>query len=247
MTSQSTDQPQPTTRAQSRTTLITGGNKGLGHETARRLKEQGHRVVIGARDADKGRQAAEELGVEWVQLDVASDASVAAAATEVAERLGGLDVLINNAGITGPQVAIDEVDGTVLSNVLDTNTIAAARTTHAFLPLLRRSANPVIVNVSSGLGSFAVRADESRIETRSPRSPTPRSKAALNMLTSVYAQFLPEVRINVVDPGYTATDLNGHSGPQSVTEGTDAVVAMATVGPDGPTGTFTDRHGEVSW
>jgi NAD(P)-dependent dehydrogenase (short-subunit alcohol dehydrogenase family) len=105
------------------TTLITGANKGLGYETARRLKEQGHRVVIGARDADKGRQAAESLGVDSVQLDVTSDASVAAAATEVEARFGRLDVLINNAGITGPGVAIDEVDGPVLAAVLDTNAV----------------------------------------------------------------------------------------------------------------------------
>jgi NAD(P)-dependent dehydrogenase (short-subunit alcohol dehydrogenase family) len=229
------------------TTLITGANKGLGYETARRLKEQGHRVVIGARDAGKGRQAAEELGVDWVQLDVTSDASVAAAAAELDERFSSLDVLINNAGITGAPVGIDEVDGPVLTEVLDTNTVSVARTTHAFLPLLRRSANPVIVNVSSGLGSFEVRADESRIEHSVPSLAYSASKAALNMLTSVYAQFLPEIRVNVVDPGYTATDLNGHSGPQTVTEGTDAVVAMASVGADGPTGTFTDRHGALAW
>ena len=190
MTTQSTDRT-------TTTTLITGANKGLGHETARRLKEQGHRVVIGARDADTGRRAAEELGVEWVQLDVTSDASVAAAATELEERLGGLDVLINNAGITGASVGIEEVDGPVLTEVLDTNTDSVARTTHAFLPLLRRSANPVIVNVSSGLGSFDVRADPSRIEHSVPSLAYSASKAAMNMLTAVYAQFLPDVRVNV--------------------------------------------------
>ncbi len=246
MTTQSTTEP-GTPAQGTTTTLITGANKGLGYEAARRLKEQGHRVVLGARDADKGRQAAEDLGVDWVQLDVTSDASVAAAAREVEERLGGLDVLINNAGITGAAVGIDEVDGPVLTEVLDTNTVAVARTTHAFLPLLRRSANPVIVNVSSGLGSFEVRADASRIEHSVPSLAYSASKAAMNMLTSVYAQFLPEIRVNVVDPGYTATDLNGHSGPQTVTEGTDAVVAMATIGADGPTGTFTDRDGSVGW
>ena len=247
MTTQSTTTPSIDTDTERTTTLITGGNKGLGYETARRLKEQGHQVVIGTRDAERGQQAAEELGVGWVQLDVASDASVAAAAAEVADRYGRLAVLVNNAGITGPQVGIDEVDGPVLTAVLDTNTVSVARTTHAFLPLLRRSAAPVIVNVSSGLGSFDVRKDESRIEHSVPSLAYSASKAAMNMLTSVYAQFLPEIRINVVDPGYTATDLNGHSGPQTVTEGTDAVVVMATIGADGPTGTFTDREGSVAW
>ena len=90
------------------------------------------------------------------------------------------------------------------------------------------------MNVSSGLGSFAVRADESRIEHSLPTLAYSASKAALDMLTTVYAQFLPEIRINVVDPGYTATEFNNNSGPQTVTEGTDAVVAMATIGTDGP-------------
>ncbi|QXG78054.1 SDR family NAD(P)-dependent oxidoreductase [Modestobacter sp. L9-4] len=227
--------------------MITGGNKSLGFETARRLKEHGHRVVIGARDAQRGQQAAEELGVEWVEIDVTSDASVAAAATTVRERFGGLDVLVNNAGISGPFIGVEEFDGPSVLSVLDTNTVGVVRTTHAFLPLLRESAAPVIVNVTSGLGSFTVRSDESRIEHSLPTVGYSASKAAVNMITSVYAQFLPELRVNTVDPGYTATDFNGHSGPQTVTEGTDAIVAMATISADGPTGTFTDRHGAVGW
>ena len=229
------------------TTLITGGNKSLGFETARRLKEHGHRVVIGARDPQRGQQAAEELGVEWVEIDVTSDESVATAAETVRERFGGLDVLVNNAGISGPFAGVDEFDGPSVLAVLDTNTVGVVRTTHAFLPLLRESAAPVIVNVTSGLGSFTVRGDESRIEHSLPTLGYSASKAAVNMITSVYAQFLPELRVNTVDPGYTATDFNGHSGPQTVTEGTDAIVAMATIGADGPTGTFTDRHGAVGW
>ncbi|MGY1844856.1 SDR family NAD(P)-dependent oxidoreductase [Modestobacter sp. SYSU DS0875] len=229
------------------TTVITGGNKSLGHETARRLKGYGHRVVIGARDPERGSRAAEELGVEWVQLDVTSDESVTAAAAAVRERFGGLDVLVNNAGIAGPIGPVADYTGPDLMAVLDTNTGGIVRTTHAFLPLLRESPAPVIVNVSSGLGSFAARADESRIEHSVPSLGYSASKAAVNMLTAVYAQFLPELRINTVDPGYTATDFNGHSGPQTVTEGTDAIVAMATIGADGPTGTLTDRHGAVDW
>jgi NAD(P)-dependent dehydrogenase (short-subunit alcohol dehydrogenase family) len=229
------------------TTLITGGNKSLGYETARRLRDGGHRVVIGARDPERGQRAAEELGVEWVEIDVTSDESVAAAAKEVRERFGGLDVLVNNAGISGPFAAIDEFDGPAVLAVLDTNTVGIVRTTHAFLPLLRESAAPVVVNVTSGLGSFAVRSDETRIEHSLPTLGYSASKAAVNMITSVYAQFLPELRVNTVDPGYTATDFNGHSGPQTVTEGTDAIVAMASIGADGPTGTFTDRHGAVGW
>lgn len=229
------------------TTLITGGNKSLGFETARRLAAHGHRVVIGARDPERGRRAAEELGVEWVQLDVTSDDSVTAAAKEMRERFGGLDVLVNNAGISGAIGPVEEVDAAALLEVLDTNTVGVVRMTRAFLPLLRGSTAPVVVNVTSGLGSFAVRSDTARLESTLPTLAYSASKAALGMLTLIYAQFLPDVRINVVDPGYTATDFNGHSGPQTVTEGTDAVVAMATIGADGPTGTFTDRHGGVGW
>ncbi|WP_305790012.1 SDR family NAD(P)-dependent oxidoreductase [Symbioplanes lichenis] len=229
------------------TTLITGGNKSLGYETARRLHEAGHRVIIGARDAGRGAEAAGRLGVAWVRLDVTSDSSVASAAAEVRERFGGLDVLVNNAGISGAITAMEHFDGPEVLRVLDTNTVGIVRTTHAFLPLLRESPEPVIVNVTSGLGSFAVRSDETRTEYGVPSLGYSASKAAVNMLTKIYAQFLPDVRINVVDPGYTATDFNGHAGPQTVTEGTDRIVRMATIGKDGPTGTFSDRHGPLEW
>ncbi|MGY1841875.1 MULTISPECIES: SDR family NAD(P)-dependent oxidoreductase [unclassified Modestobacter] len=139
--------------------------------------------------------------MDWVRIDVTSDESVAAAAAEVRERFGGLDVLVNNAGIAGPIGAVEDYTGADLMAVLDTNTAGIVRTTHAFLPLLRESAAPVIVNVSSGLGSFAARSDESRIEHSVPSLGYSASKVAVNMLTSVYAQFLPELRVNTVDPG----------------------------------------------
>jgi NAD(P)-dependent dehydrogenase (short-subunit alcohol dehydrogenase family) len=229
------------------TTLITGGNKGLGYEAARRLHELGHRVIIGARDPSRGQVAAGKLGVEWVAVNVTSDESVQAAADDFRARFGGLDVLVNNAGIGGPITTMADFDGPAVLTVLNTNTVGIVRIIHAFLPLLRESAAPVVVNVSSGLGSFEVRADASRLEHSVPSPGYSASKAAVNMLTFVYAQFLPEVRINAVDPGYTATEFNGHSGPQTVTEGTDAIVALASIGADGPTGTFSDRHGPVAW
>jgi NAD(P)-dependent dehydrogenase (short-subunit alcohol dehydrogenase family) len=229
------------------TTLITGGNKGLGYETARRLAGSGQRVILGVRDPGRGAQAAARLGVEWTTLDVSSDDSVAAAVADIRTRFGNIDVLVNNAGISGPTTTVEDCDGPAILSVLDTNTVGIVRTIHAFLPLLKESDNPVIVNVSSGLGSFHVRADESRIEHQIPSLGYSASKAAVNMLTSIYAQFIPEIRINAVDPGYTATDFNGNSGPQTVTEGTDIIVAMASIGADGPTGTFSDRHGAVNW
>jgi NAD(P)-dependent dehydrogenase (short-subunit alcohol dehydrogenase family) len=121
------------------------------------------------------------------------------------------------------------------------------RLTQAFLPLLERSDDPVVVNLSSGMGSFGVTNDPQRLESTIVGLGYPASKAAVTMLTTQYAKALPHVRFNAVDPGYTATDLNGHSGTQSVEEGTDAIVRMAQIGASGPTGTFVDRSGAVPW
>ena len=229
------------------TTLITGANKSLGRETARRLVEAGHTVLVGARDPERGRAAAEALGARFVQIDVTDDASVRAAAADVAAHEGVLDVLVNNAGVGGPQAPADELTAADALAVYDVNVFGVVRVTHAFLPLLRKSANPVVVNVTSGLGSFAATHDPDRVEGRVVTPLYASSKSALTMLTTQYARGLPDVRFNAVDPGYTATDLNGHSGPQTVTEGTDAIVELATSGPDGPTGVFRDRYGVVPW
>jgi NAD(P)-dependent dehydrogenase (short-subunit alcohol dehydrogenase family) len=225
------------------TTLITGANKGLGHEAARRLIAAGHDVWIGARDADRGQAAADELGARFVQLDVTDDASVAAAV----ERVGALDVLVNNAGIVGPRKPVPETLADDVAEVFATNVLGIVRVTHAFLPLLERSPNPVVVNVSSGMGSFAVTTDPERLESQVVGLGYPASKSAVTMLTSQYAKALPHIRINAVDPGYTGTDLNGRRGTQTVEEGTDAIVRMAQIDASGPTGTFVDRHGEVAW
>jgi NAD(P)-dependent dehydrogenase (short-subunit alcohol dehydrogenase family) len=228
------------------TTLITGANKGLGHEAARRLIETGHDVWIGARDPARGRAAADELGARFIELDVTDETSVEAAARTVAAETG-LDVLINNAGIAGARKPPPDVTADDTATVLDTNVLGAVRVTHAFLPLLRRSENGVVVNVSSGLGSLHRATDPEAMESHFTPLAYGASKAALNMLTVQYAKALPELRINCVDPGHTATDLNGHAGSQTVAEGTDAIVAMAQVAPDGPTGTYTDRRGVVPW
>ncbi|GAA4265624.1 SDR family NAD(P)-dependent oxidoreductase [Frondihabitans peucedani] len=224
------------------TTLITGANKGLGYETARRLLEAGHTVWVAARDESRGRAAADALGARFVQLDVTDDASVQAAAAIVAAE-GGLDVLINNAGITGPHRDAADLTGADALEVYSTNVASIVRTMHAFVPLLRRSENPTVVNVTSGLGSFTAVHDTSRVEASVVSPLYNSSKSAVTMLTVQYSRALPEMRINAADPGYTATDLNGNSGHQTVTEGTDAVVELALRGPDGPTGTFIDRSG----
>jgi NAD(P)-dependent dehydrogenase (short-subunit alcohol dehydrogenase family) len=228
-------------------TLITGANKGLGFETARRLIAEGHSVYLGSRDAKRGRAAAEALGGRFIELDVTSDESVDAAARDIRRRDGRLDVLVNNAGIGGGRAKPADVTAGDVEHVFATNVLGLVRVTHAMLPLLLRSEDPVIVNVASGLGSIGVVTDKSRLESRFPSIAYSSSKSAVTMLTVQYAKAFPEMRINVVDPGYTATDLNGNSGTQNVTEGTDAIVKLATIGSDGPTGSFQDRNGTVPW
>lgn len=224
------------------TTLITGANKGLGFETARRLIEAGHTVWMGARDETRGQRAADALGGRFVQLDVTSDTSVAHA-VEIISAAGGLDVLINNAGITGPRREAEDITATDALAVFDTNVVSIVRLVNAFVPILRQSSAPTIVNVTSGLGSFTAVHDTDRVESTVLAPLYTASKSAVTMLTVQYSRAFPEMRINAADPGYTATDLNGNSGTQTVTEGTDAIVELATRGGTGATGTFIDRDG----
>jgi NAD(P)-dependent dehydrogenase (short-subunit alcohol dehydrogenase family) len=194
------------------TTVITGGNRSLGLETARRLIQAGHTVYAGMRDPDSG-DAARALGAHVLRVDVTDQHSVDAAFAELPE----LDV-------TG-----------------------IVRVTQAALPLLRRSANPVIVNVASGVGWPRYLQDPEHDEFPVQAVPYAASKAAVIALTVQYAKNLPGMRVNASDPGYTATDFNRHSGHQTVTEGTDATVALATLDQDGPTGEFHNRDGRIAY
>jgi NAD(P)-dependent dehydrogenase (short-subunit alcohol dehydrogenase family) len=224
------------------TTLVTGANKGLGKETARQLVAAGHTVYVGARDEARGRKAAEEVGARFVQLDVTDDASVAAAFAQI-EADGGLDVLVNNAGIG--MVALNGPDAL---RVFDTNAVGVIRVTEAALPLLRKSENPVVVNVSSALGSFWANHEPSRPASQFPAIVYGASKAAVSMLTVQYARAVPEVKFNAVEPGYTATELGGaQSGGRPVEISARNIVRMATIGKDGPTGTFQEDDGELGW
>ena len=229
------------------TTLITGANKSLGLETARRLAAAGHTVYLGSRDEQRGKEAAGRTGARPVQLDVTSDDSVEAAAALVRDEAGSLDVLVNNAGITGGRKAPGEITAPDMRAVYETNVFGAVRVTHAFLPLLAASSAPVIVMVSSGMGSLAITTDPGRFESTLVSLPYPSSKAALNMITTQYAKAFPAMRINAVDPGYTATDLNQHQGTQTVGEGAEIIVRMASIGPGGPTGGYFSAAGPVPW
>ena len=224
-------------------TLITGANKGLGYETARRLIEHGHTVYLGARSPERGTAAAAELGGHFVQLDVTDDASVETALGAVATREGRLDVLVNNAGISTA-----EVSGPVALQVFDTNAIGLIRVTQAALPLLAKSDNPVVVNVSSALGSFWAVTNPERRQFHFPSIVYGSSKAAVSMLTVQYAKTFPEIRFNAVEPGFTATELTPFSGAgQPVEKGAEVIVRMATIGKDGPTGTFQEGEDDLAW
>lgn len=228
----------------STTALITGANKGLGYETARQLIGTGHTVWVSARSKEKAERAAAELGARPLVIDVTDDASVAAAAKVVEAESGRLDVLVNNAGIADPSE--DELAGPDMTAVLDTNVTGVVRMMYAFTPLLQRGRG-VVVNVGSGLGSFARVTDPERMESQVASPAYNAAKAAVSMLTVQYAKVHPELRINVVDPGFTATDLNGFAGTQTITEGAEPIVRAALIDTHGPTGSFFDREGSVPW
>ena len=224
------------------TTLVTGANRGLGFEAARQLAAAGHQVWIGARDHTRGQQAADAVGAQFVQLDVTDDASVAAAV----ETVGALDVLVNNAGISGGRISPGEATADHMRTVYETNVFGPVRMLEAFIPLLEKSSAPVIVNVSSGVGSLGLSDPEGPwAEANFPVYAS--SKAALNMLTIRYAAAFPGIRINSVDPGFTATDFNDHRGTQTVEQGAEVIVRYALITSDGPTGGFFDRNGTEAW
>lgn len=229
------------------TIFITGGNTGLGFEAAKRLKEQGHKIYIGCRNEEKGKKAALELGAEYIILDVTKDDSVKEAVNQFMQKENHLDVLINNAGIPGGFVSPKDLTADTMYQVYNTNVFGIIRVIHDFLPLLEKSENPVIVNVSSGLGSFGQVLNPEKIESKVNAVAYCSSKAAASMLTVQYAKGLPHIKINAIDPGPTKTGEQFKNGVQTLQEGTDAIVRMATIGKDGPTGTFSDRNGIIPW
>jgi NAD(P)-dependent dehydrogenase (short-subunit alcohol dehydrogenase family) len=224
-------------------TLITGANKGLGLETARQLIERGHIVYLGARNASRGEAAVSKVGGRFVQLDVTDDSSVQSALMVIGEKEGRLDVLVNNAGISTTDVA-----GPVALTVFDTNVVGIIRVTQMALPLLDKSENPVVVNVSSALGSFWAVTNPERRQFHFPSIIYGASKSAVSMLTVQYAKTHPAIKFNAVEPGFTATDLTPFSrAGQPVEEGAQVIVRMATIGNDGPTGSLQEGDGELAW
>ncbi|WP_158883138.1 SDR family oxidoreductase [Amycolatopsis anabasis] len=238
--------------------LVTGANKGIGYEIAAQLAELGTTVLLAARDPRRGAAAADTLraaggDVHPVTLDVTDPATVRAAATEIRERFGRLDVLVNNAGIPGAQAAPSAIDLEAARELFDTNYFGVQTVTNAVLPLLRRSAAPRIVNVSSGLGSLTDMTDPASplaelFATLPPSGAYIPAKTALNSLTVQYAKELREAGflVNAADPGPCDTDFNPGA-PCTAAQGARVAVRLATLGPDGPTGGFFNDEGPVAW
>ena len=236
--------------------LITGANKGIGYEIAAGLGARGWRVGVGARDEHRGQAAVEKLraaGVDAFQvpLDVTDDAGVAAAAGLLEERAGRLDALVNNAGVTGgrPQEPTTVSLSTVRTAV-ETNVIGVIRVTNAMLPLLRRSASPRIVNMSSSVGSLTRQAASTDESMTGPVSMAyAPSKTFLNAVTVQYARALRDTNIlvNAACPGFVATDLNGFRGVRTPEQGAAIAIRLASLPDDGPTGGFFEDAGVVPW
>jgi NAD(P)-dependent dehydrogenase (short-subunit alcohol dehydrogenase family) len=235
--------------------LITGANKGIGFEVARQLGNEGVTVLIGARNPQLGEAAVAKLKADGIDahivaLDVTKPETITAAAETIFTQYGRLDILVNNAGVVDkgdgpPSVA----DPEAVRRVLDVNFFGVLAVTQAMLPLVRKANSGRIVMVSSGLGSLTGNADPSWPYAAIKPLGYNGSKAMLNMMTVQLAWELRDtpIKVNTVDPGYTATDLNGHSGPQSIEEGAAETVRQALVPYDAPTGGFFNTAGVVPW
>ncbi|RFS86538.1 SDR family oxidoreductase [Actinomadura spongiicola] len=229
--------------------LVTGGNKGIGLEIVRGLAQWGFTVYLGARDPERGRAAveamAEGLDVRFVRLDVTDPTSVAAAVTAIEKETGLLDVLVNNAGITRDWgVPFDSAASSRMREVYEVNVFGVVTVTSACLPLLRRSGNARIVNVSSGLGSLTFLSDPAHPLSARSSLGYGSSKAALNALTLAYANALRAdgIKVNAAAPGMVRTDQNADApfprGDRTPVDGATVPILLATLPPDGPTGVF---------
>src|SRR5271154_1984113 len=244
--------------------LVTGANQGIGLQIAKNLAAKNFTVLVGSRDLARGEEAAKTIegDARALQLDVTDQASIAAAAKRIRDELGRLDVLVNNAAISNtrprPGVSVEEYSkSTRPSNVSldevravwETNVFGVLAVTPAMLPLLREAPAARIVNVSSGVCSLARNADLA-FPWRSIFGPVyPASKTALNAMTLPRAMELepPGMKVNAACPGFTKTNLNNYAGTQTVEEGAREPVRLALLGPDGPTGTFSNAAGPLPW
>ncbi|GET92626.1 short chain dehydrogenase, putative [Leishmania tarentolae] len=229
--------------------FITGGNRGIGLETARQMGKLGYYVIISCRDEEKAKSAiekvlAEGVKADYVIMDVVDESSVAKAAAEVSKKVNGvLDVLINNAGYSAPSGAMNEVNLNEMRKCYEVNVIGTVCVTNHFLDMVKKSPAGRIVNVGSIMGSCQL-----EVATLS-QTPYNCSKAALNMYTVNLASSLKEtnVKVNCAHPGWVKTDMGGAKAPLEVTEGAETSVYLATLPADGPTGGFFHKRDCLPW
>lgn len=244
-----------------KTVLITGANKGIGLETAKQLSKEGLYVYLGSRDIAKGNAAVASLHsigyqhIEAIEIDVTRPETILSAKHIIEQAQGRLDILINNAGISGP--VPQSAEGTSVDSqklVMDTNYYGVVRVTQAFLDLLKKSAQPRIVNVSTSVGSLTLQSNPAWPAYHFGKYAVyAASKAAMNMYTVHLAYELRDTqfRINAVCPGYTSTDFTNHNGGD-VTVAAQRIIKYALIGEDGPTGKFFSEEsnpatGEIPW
>ncbi|WDL96451.1 SDR family oxidoreductase [Alicyclobacillus sp. ALC3] len=239
----------------SKTVLITGGNKGIGLETGRQLGHLGFTILLGSRDETRGQEAAAALNAEniiaqAITLDVTDPDTIQSAVQQIDDQYGLLDVLINNAGVSlDGGVPPSQLDLINLRRTYETNVFGMFSVTKAMLPLIRKSQSGRIVNLSSGLASLSLNSDPESEFYGLNLLAYMSSKTAVNALTVLFARELRDtsIKVNSADPGFTSTDLNGHRGYRSVEEGASIVVKLATLADDGPSGGFFDENGVMPW
>ncbi len=229
-----------------KTVLITGANKGIGHEVARQLSSKKFHVFVGARNSENGQKATEDLRkngamATFIPLDVSDAQSIGKSVQLVSQSADHLDVLVNNAGvILEGDNAITQLDGETVNKTLGTNTLGPLLVTQAFLPLLSRSNSPRVINVSSGGGQLS-----DGMGTWAPAYCL--SKTALNAVTCLFAAALPDFAINSVCPGWVRTDMGGPNATRSLEEGADTIVWLATEAPENLTAKFLRDRKPIAW
>ncbi|OIV43324.1 SDR family oxidoreductase [Flavobacterium johnsoniae] len=227
--------------------LITGANRSIGLEITKQLSKKGVFVYLGTRDLEKGNKVVKQLNedgyenIKAIQIDVTNQASILAAKAIVENEQGKLDILINNAGISGefPQNASD-TNIEAIQNVFDTNFFGVISVTQAFLELLKKSESPRISNITSGLGSLTLHSDPTWKYYNFKSAAYGTSKAALNAYTINLAYELKDLsfKVNAIDPGYTATDFNHHSGPGTIESAASFIIKHTLTDDSAPTGQF---------
>jgi NAD(P)-dependent dehydrogenase (short-subunit alcohol dehydrogenase family) len=217
--------------------LVSGTSRGIGAEIARELAtDHGFVVFAGARDPDDVEEAE---GIVPIELDVTDQDTVDAAQEQIGSDPGHLDALVNNAGVYGDPIGVLDYDLDRAHEVLEVNTFGPWRLCQAFVPLLRRSSQPRIVNVSSGAGQLS--------DMNGGRAAYRLSKAALNALTRTLASEERGIKVNTMCPGWVRTDMGGSGASRSVEEGADTAVWLATLPDDGPTGGFFRNRKPIPW